>query len=51
MRDSRPWHIASLDADQVGALDAVHDGANRPLDQEPQQMREVLLALAEGSRR
>ena len=34
--------FAALDADPPGALDAVHDTANMPLDKEPQRVRDDL---------
>ena len=37
--------FAGLDADPPGALDAVHDVANMPLQKEPQQVRDDLDAV------
>jgi hypothetical protein len=37
--------LVRLDADPSGALDAVHDVANMPLQQEPQRVREDLDAM------
>jgi uncharacterized protein YbjT (DUF2867 family) len=34
--------FARLDADPPGALDAVHDAANMPLDEEPERVRDAL---------
>jgi uncharacterized protein YbjT (DUF2867 family) len=38
--------FASLDADVPGALDAVHDAVNMPLEQEPGRVREDLRCLS-----
>jgi hypothetical protein len=38
--------FAALDEDPEGALDAVHDAANMPVDDEPQRVRDDLDALA-----
>jgi uncharacterized protein YbjT (DUF2867 family) len=43
-RDLGPL-FAALDADPPGSLDAVHDGANMPLEEEPQRVRDDLDAL------
>ena len=37
--------FARLDADPPGALDAVHDLANMPLQEEPQRVRHDLEAV------
>jgi uncharacterized protein YbjT (DUF2867 family) len=37
--------FAALDADPPGALDAVHDMANQPLEEEPQRVRDDLNAV------
>ena len=37
--------FARLDADPPGALDAMHDVANMPLQKEPQQVRDDLHAV------
>lgn len=37
--------FAALDADAIGALDAVHDAANMPLDQEPRRVQSDLAAM------
>jgi len=37
--------FAALDADPPGALDAVHDAANMPLEAEPQRVRDDLAAV------
>jgi hypothetical protein len=38
--------FAPLDADTPGALDAVRDTPNMPLDQEPERVREAMQRFA-----
>lgn len=42
-QDLRPL-FAALDADAPGSLDAVHDAANMPLEEEPRRVRDDLPA-------
>jgi len=46
MQDDLEALFAALDADQPGALDAVHDVANMPLQKEPPPVRDDLDGLA-----
>jgi hypothetical protein len=49
-QDDLNSEFARLDADPPGALDAVHDVANMPLEGEPQRVREDLQALKNSAR-
>jgi uncharacterized protein YbjT (DUF2867 family) len=42
--------FAALDADPPGSLDAVHDTANMPLEEEPQRVRDDLDTVVQGRR-
>jgi uncharacterized protein YbjT (DUF2867 family) len=49
-QDDLDAEFARLDADRPGALDAVHDAANMPLQDEPQRVREDLKAVTTSTR-
>jgi uncharacterized protein YbjT (DUF2867 family) len=49
-QDDLDTEFARLDADAPGALDAVHDTANMPLQDEPQRVREDLKAVTTSTR-
>lgn len=45
MQDNLNPLLAALDTDPAGALDAVHDTANMPIEDEPMHVREELQAI------
>jgi uncharacterized protein YbjT (DUF2867 family) len=49
-QDDLDAEFARLDADPPGALDAVHDSANMPLQDEPQRVREDLNTVTTSAR-